>query len=578
MIPMRDGVRLKTVVHLPKDHSERHPILIERTPYSSGPYGEGKTGWTWVSPLFAKENYILVHQDVRGRYLSEGDFVDVRPSHSGPKGTDETTDTYDTVDWLVKNLPDNNGRVGINGISYPGFYASLGAIDTHPAVKAVSPEAPVTNWWMGDDFHHHGALMLEDAFGFYASFGVPRPKPTENYAASMAPSYTDSYRFFLELGPLANVNRRYFRGQIQFWNDLMAHPNYDMFWKERDVRPRLKNIRCAVLNVGGFFDAEDMWGALETYRAIERQNPGITNTLVMGPWSHGMWASAGGNKFGDIDWGSPTSDVFRDKVHFAFFNHYLKDGPDPKLPEAMVFDSGTKQWRSFENFPPKPVVAKNWFLADKGQLTSKPPAVVSRFDHYVSDPAHPVPYVDGTTNNRGAEYMIADQRFASRRPDVLTYRSEPLAAPTTLAGPLAAELFASTSTTDADFIVKVIDEFPADEPNRDGVTWGGYQMLVRAEVVRGRFRNNPERPTAFRPGEPSRVVVPLNDVFHTFQKGHRLTVQIQSSWFPLVDRNPQTFVNPATASEADFKPASIRIYRDQKHPTHIRALVLPTAK
>ncbi|MGV3618627.1 MAG: CocE/NonD family hydrolase [Fimbriimonas sp.] len=574
LVPMRDGVRLHTVVYEPKDASERHPILLHRTGYSAGPYGATYRN-PWGSPRFVEGNYVFVFQDVRGRYLSEGEFEDVRPDKADEKGTDETTDTYDTVDWLVKNVRSNNGRVGLSGISYPGFYAAIGAANTHPALKAVSPQAPVTDWWVGDDFHHHGAFFLQDAFGFMGGFGVERPKPTAQYSPSLAPSFPDAYRFFLELGPLRNVNERYFNGKIRFWNDLMEHPNYDAFWKARDTRPRLKNVTCAVLTVGGLFDAEDNWGAFETYRAFERNNPGIENTLVMGPWYHGQWAGASGQSFGDIDFGQETGTFFRERVEFPFFEHHLKGGAKPRLPEIMIFETGGNRWRAFEEFPPKGAPTLDLFLDKGGLLNLEKPKEKSGADSYVSDPARPVPFTMEVRPNRNREYMIADQRFASRRPDVLTYETPPLPADLTVAGPIKAELQVSTSGTDADFIVKVIDVFPDALGVQNGIVYGGYQMLVRAEVLRGRYRDSYEKPKAFGPNRVTKVTVPLNEVMHTFKKGHRVMVQVQSSWFPLVDRNPQTFVDIAKAGPEDFKKATIRVYRHAEHASKVTMTVLP---
>lgn len=574
LVPMRDGIRLHTVVYEPKDNADKHPILLHRTGYSAGPYGGDFRG-PWGSPKFVERNYVFVFQDVRGKYLSEGDFENVRPGKSSPNGTDETTDTYDTVDWLVKNVRNNNGKVGLSGISYPGFYAAIGAAETHPALKAASPQAPVTNWWVGDDFRHHGALFLQDAFGFLGGFGVPRPKPTTQSAPSLAPKYPDSYRFFLDLGPIKNANERYFKGQIKFWNDLLEHPDYDEFWKARDTRPRLKNVTCAVLTVGGLFDAEDNWGAFETYRAFERNNPGIENTLVMGPWYHGQWANNEGRVLGDIDFGQETGPFFRERVEFPFFDHYLNGGPKPKLPEILIFETGRNQWRGFEEFPPKGAPTLDLFLDKDGLLNLDKPKTKEGADSYVSDPSRPVPFTMEVRPNRNREYMIADQRFASRRPDVLTYETPPLPNDLTVAGPIKAELQVSLTSTDADFVVKVIDVFPDEMGVQNGIVLGGYQMLVRAEVLRGRYRDNPEKPRPFSPGRTTKVTVPLNEVMHTFKKGHRLMVQIQSSWFPLVDRNPQTYVDIAKAGPEDFKKATVRVYRNRELPSKITLSVIP---
>jgi len=575
LVPMRDGVRLHTVIYTPRDESRPHPVLLHRTGYSAGPYGANfriPNG----SKRFQDGDYVFVYQDVRGRYLSEGTFEDVRPLLRGKAGADEATDTYDTIDWLVKNVPANNGRVGMWGISYPGFYTAVGGVNSHPALKAISPQAPVTNWFLGDDVHHNGALFLQDTFGFFAGFGVPRPQPTQQYSARMAPAWSDSYRFFLELGPLSNVNARHFKGQIKMWNDIVAHPDYDAFWKARDIRPGLTGTKCAVLTVGGHFDAEDNWGATETYKAFERNNPGIENSLVMGPWYHGMWAHAGpGRKFGEIDFENDTATFFREEIEFPFFDHHLNNGARPNLPEALMFETGGNKWRKFDQWPPTGTQPTAFHFAPSGGLTRTAPAVKGGADDYVSDPNRPVPFTQEVRANRNREYMIADQRFAFRRPDVLSYETPVLTEDLTVAGPIIADLQVSITGTDADFIVKVIDVFPDDQPAKDGVQYGGYQMPVRMEVFRGKYRDSFETPKPFRPGQVTRVRIPLNDVLHTFKKGHRMMVQVQSSWFPLVDRNPQTFTNIYQAKASDYRKATIRIHRDA---THASKVILPVLR
>jgi putative CocE/NonD family hydrolase len=385
----------------------------------------------------------------------------------------------------------------------------------------------------------------------------------------MAPGWSDSYRFFLNVGPLSNVNDRYFHGRIRMWNDLMNHPDYDEFWKARDTRPGLTGTKCAVLTVGGLFDAEDMWGALNTYRAFEKNNPGIDNRLVMGPWSHGMWAgrAAEGKRLGDIDFGHPTAVYFQDEVEFPFFDHYLNDGPEPNLPEALVFETGANRWRRFDQWPPAGE-STAYYIGPDGTLTLSKPKVDGE-DAYVSDPNRPVPFTMEVRSNRNREYMIADQRFAFRRPDVLSYETAPMESDTTFAGPVTADLFASTSGTDADFVVKVIDVFPDDEKPQGDVQMGGYQMLVRWEVLRGKYRNSYERPEPFKPNRPTPVTVRLNDLMHTFRKGHRMMVQVQSSMFPLIDRNPQRFVDIYKAKASDFDKATIRLYRSRRYPSHL---------
>ena len=583
-IPMRDGKKLFTSIYVPKDQSKKYPILLNRTPYTVSPYGEGTYKQSLgPSMQFAREGYIFVYQDVRGRWMSEGTFEDVRPHNPNKKGKrsiDESSDTYDTIDWLIKNLPANNGKVGIYGISYPGFYSTAALPGAHPALKAASPQAPVTDWFIGDDFHHNGAFMLMDAFGFYSSFGVPRPKPiTPDKGPKPFEYHTqDNYKFFLELGPLKNVKAKYFADSIKFWNDLMAHGNYDDFWKARNIRPHLTNIKPATMVVGGFFDAEDTFGALRTYEAIEKQNTSNRNHLVMGPWYHGGWARSTGTSFGDIQFGTPTSTWYQANLEFPFFQYHLKGVGDLNLAEATVFETGSNKWKRYEAWPPKNTETKNLYFHANGKLSFTAPAAGHSFDEYISDPNKPVPYADGVHLRRTREYMIDDQRFASRRPDVMVYQTEVLTEDITLAGPIIADLMVATSGTDADYVVKLIDvypdNYPNNEPNPKNIQMGGYQMLVRGEVMRGKFRNSFEKPEPFVPNQITEVKYTLPDVAHTFRKGHRIMIQVQNSWFPLVDRNPQKFVDIYNADEKDFQKAVQRIYHDSKNASHVKVSVL----
>ncbi len=583
-IPMRDGKKLFTSIYVPKDQGKKYPILLSRTPYTVAPYGEQEYKKTLgPSMLFAREGYIFVYQDVRGRWMSEGDFEDVRPHNPNKKGRkdiDESSDTYDTIDWLVRNLPANNGKVGIYGISYPGFYSTASLPGAHPALKAASPQAPVTDWFIGDDFHHNGAFMLMDAFNFYSGFGVPRPKPITPDKGPKPFAYTtqDNYRFFLELGPLKNVKERYFGDTIKFWNDLMAHGTYDDFWKARNIRPHLTGIKPATMVVGGFFDAEDTFGALRTYEAIEKQNPGNRNNLVMGPWFHGGWARSTGTSFGDIRFGQPTSTWYQENLEFPFFQYHLKGQAKPEMAEATIFETGSNRWRKFDAWPPANTVTRNLYFHPDGKLSFSEPTAENSFDEYMADPNKPVPYADGVHLRRTREYMIDDQRFASRRPDVMVYQTDVLTEDITLAGGIIADLLVATTGTDADYVVKLIDVYPDDFPNnpeRPDVQMGGYQMLVRGEVMRGKFRNSFEKPEPFTPNRITEVKYTLPDVAHTFKKGHRIMVQIQNSWFPLVDRNPQKFVDIYHAEESDFQKAVHRIYHDRKNASHIQVSVLP---
>jgi putative CocE/NonD family hydrolase len=585
-IPMRDGTKLFTAVYVPKDLSQRYPILLVRTPYSVSPYGVDRfKNDLGPSPLFGKAGYIFAYQDVRGRWMSEGTFVNVRPHipvKKGPQDIDESSDTYDTIDWLVRHVPGNSGKVGMWGISYPGFYTSTGIIEAHPALKAASPQAPVADWFIGDDWHHNGALFLIHTFNYYSNFGRPRPQPIRKSSLPRFDHETpDGYAFFLRLGPLSNANARYFKDDVAFWNEVLQHGTYDDFWKARNLRPHLKGIKPAVMTVGGWFDAEDLFGALETYRCVEAGNPGITNILVMGPWSHGGWTGTG-DALGPVRFQAKTGVFFRENIELPFFEYHLKGKGEFKHPEAWVFEMGTNQWRKHDAWPPRNARPKYLYFQAGGQLSPQvPPSgkAAEMCDEYISDPARPVPFQDRIAAVMSPDYMTGDQRFASRRPDVLVYETGPLEEDLTIAGPIKANLFVSTSGTDADWVVKLVDVYPDDypdpEPNPTGIQMGGYQQMVRGDVMRGKFRNSFETPEPFEPGQPTRVQFTLPDVYHTFRTGHRLMVQVQSSWFPLVDRNPQTFVDIAQAKEADFRKATQRVYRSQDRPSHVTLNVLP---
>ena len=585
-IPMRDGIRLFTSVYLPKDSSLPYPILLCRTPYSVGPYGvDAYKSDIGPSPLFANDGYIIVYQDVRGRWMSEGEFVNMRPhkdAKTGPHDIDESTDTYDTIDWLIKNLPNHNGKVGMWGISYPGFYVAAGMIDAHPALKAASPQAPIVDWFAGDDWHHNGALFLPHAFNFFANFGHPRPQPTKTSSSRQFEYRTpDGYAFFLEMGPLSAANSKYFKNDVPFWNEMLQHSNYDDFWTSRNLRPHLKNIKPAVMTVGGWFDAENLYGALETYRHVEASSPGSTNILVMGPWLHGGWSRGDGSFLGPIPFNSSTAAYFREHIEFPFFQYHLKGKGSPSFPEAHVFETGTNQWRRFDTWPPRKVRSRSFYLHAAGRIGGTPPtdSHAAAFDEYVSDPARPVGFLEQIAQRMTGDYMIQDQRFASRRPDVLVYQTGELTEDLTLAGPIQARLFVSTSGTDSDWIIKLIDVYPGDfpEPAAGGSSTplGGYQQLVRGDVMRGRFRNSLAAPEPFVPNQPTPVNFRLNDVAHTFRAGHKVMIQIQSTWFPLVDRNPQTFVKINTAKESDFQKATQKVYHTKEMPSHLEVLELP---
>lgn len=585
-IPMRDGVRLFTAVFAPKDTSQDYPILLRRTPYSIAPYGEDQYPeypWYIGPPMsFAEEGYVFVYQDVRGCFMSEGKFVNMRPhttNKTGEHDIDESTDTYDTIEWLLNNIPNHNGRVGMWGISYPGFYAAAGMVDAHPALKAVSPQAPIADWFF-DDFHHHGALILPLAFNFFSVFGQARPELTTEWGDFFDHGTPDGYQFFLDLGPLKNANTHYFKGGIAFWNKIVKHPNYDEFWQTRNILPHLRNVAPAVMTVGGWFDAEDLYGPLKIYRAVERQNPGIFNILVMGPWFHGGWDRSYGERIGHIHFGSQTSLFYREEIELPFFNHHLKGKGELRLPEAYMFETGANRWRTFDHWPPRSLETRSLYFRAGGRLSFDPPVGESgTYDEYVSDPAKPVPFSEAITTDTPKAYMTDDQRFAARRPDVLVYQTEVLEEPITLAGPVLADLWVSTSGTASDWIVKLIDVFPPEardyEDMPPGRHMGGYQLMVRSEVIRGRFRNSYEHPEPFVPNEPTKVTFELQDVLHTFKQGHRIMVQVQSTWFPLVDRNPQKYVdNVFLADEEDFIKATNRLYHSRAYPAHLRVGVL----
>ena len=569
-ITMRDGIKLFTSFYIPKDQSEKHPFLLTRTPYSCAPYGDAFPAiWNNYKIAYAKENYIFVTQDVRGRYMSEGEFMDVRPFNAKKKGKeiDEASDTYDAIDWMVKNIPNNNGNVGVTGTSYPGFYSTQAALSNHPALKAVSPQAPVTDWFIGDDFHHNGAFFQMDAFNFYPVFGKPHPAPVKNYGTGFVKTNLDNYDFFLKAGTLKNLSRM-IGDSIKFWHEMMEHPDYDAWWQARNARVGLYNVKPAMLWVGGVFDAEDCWGAWNAYKAIEKQSPQTNSKIVMGPWYHGQW-SREGSFLGNVRFESNTSEYFQKNIEIPFFQYYLKGKRSvAELAEANIFFTGENKWRTFDQWPAKNITNKKLYIGGlKNRLVFGQTEFQFQPDSYsyVSDPSKPVPYTEDVHNGRTREYMTDDQRFASRRPDVLSFEMN-IDEDLTLAGPVIANILTSISTTDADFVVKIIDVFPEDftypsSVKGDGKTYpmGGYQMLVRGEIMRGRYRNSFSKPEAFVPGQTATVKFELPDVAHTFKKGHKLMIQIQSSWFPLADRNPQQFVNIYKADEKDFVPSTIKI-------------------
>jgi putative CocE/NonD family hydrolase len=596
-IPMRDGAHLFTSVYVPKDTSRRYPFLIDRTPYSVGPYGVDQYR-TQLGPSsdFDKAGYIFVFQDVRGRYMSEGTFIEMRPhidNKKSNKDVDDASDLYDTIEWLLKNVPNNNGNAGIWGISYPGFFTSASIIDSHPALKAASPQAPMTNLFMGDDAYHGGAFMLAANFGFYAFFKPqenpqlpPKTPVTFDYATN------DGYDFYLSVGAIGSLSKL-LEGKSALFDDQMKHNTFDDYWKARDLAPHMRNIHCAVLTVGGWFDAEDLQGPFSTFHSIDKNNPGIFNALVVGPWVHGGWYRYEGEHLGRADFVSNTGDFYRKNILFPFFEQYLKGTPEAKLPKAYVFETGTNVWRRYSAWPPEAAQTRTLYLAPNHGLSFDPPTSGGPgFDEYISDPAKPVPFVNYSDQDVPQEYMVSDQRFADSRTDVLVYSTSVLQEDVTIVGPISPKLFVSTSGTDSDWDVKLIDVYPTDYPeskldtqrpedrkSRSDVgpptfAMGGYQQLVRGEPFRGKFRHSFEKPEPFTPGKVEEVDFSMQDINHTFRRGHRIMVQVQSSWFPLTDRNPQTFVNIPDAKPSEFVKATQRVYHSKEDPSGIVVQVL----
>ena len=583
-IPMRDGVKLFTIVFTPKDTTAEYPILLQRTPYNLKPYtidADRKPGG--IPDAFIREKFIFAQQDVRGRFASEGNFVDERPErqpNAGPGTTDESTDAFDTIDWLVKHIPGNNGNVGLQGISYLGFYAAAGMIDSHPALKAVSPQAPSVDLFDGDDVLHGGGFWLVHNFDFFAFFGEKLEDPLHQEPRGFDFRTPDGYRFFLQAGSLADLGTKYYKGKIDFWNEMLAHINNAAWCHERDLTRHLKNVHAAVLTVGGWFDAEDLHGTLKTYRATKHDNPGIYNGLVMGPWSHGGWHGGEGEALGPVRFHAKTAEFFRDEIEVPFFRKYLKGAGEVALPEAYVFETGTDEWHKYSSWPPTNAVVQTLWFGPGGRLGfAQDEDEAPGFDEYRSDPAHPVPFTARITTAMPREYMVEDQRFAATRPDVLVYQTKPLSQDVTLAGPLTASLHVSTTGTDGDWVVKLIDVYTADypdpDPNPANLRMGQYQQLVRGEPLRGKFRNGYDQPQAFKPGEITELEWTLPDVCHTFRTGHRIMVQVQSSWFPLLDRNPQTFCDIYHAKPEDFRAAQQRVYHTRAQPSGLKVNVLP---
>jgi putative CocE/NonD family hydrolase len=574
MVPMRDGVRLHTLVYVPKESKGPLPFVMVRTPY--GIDGRARREFTNYLADLVKEGYIFVYQDIRGRYKSEGQFVMSRAPRDpkDAKAIDEGTDAYDTIEWLLKNVPGHNGRVGMLGISYPGWLTVMAMLDPHPALKAVSPQAPPADMFLGDDFHHNGAFRLSYGFEYVAMM------ETSKVNFSFKFDRHDTYEWYLRLGPLANVNARYFHGKMPTWNDFVAHPNYDAFWKKQASAPYLKRVTVPTLHVAGWWDQEDFYGPLKTYELLEKHDTKNQNFLVVGPWNHGGWSAGDGSKLGRIAFDGATGKYFREKVQAPWFAHHLKDRGTLEQPEALLFQTGSNRWVSHDRWPPRNATDRKLYFHPEGRLafTPPPPGPGRKFDSYISDPARPVPYRPRpvTPTYPGPEWrvwMVEDQRFVHQRPDVLSWETEPLKEDLVVAGALTAKLFASTTGTDSDWVVRVIDVYPESYPKDPSL--GGYQLMVAGEVLRGRFRKSFDKPEPVEPKQVTEYTIDLHWNHHCFRKGHKIMVQVQSSWFPLIDRNPQKYVpNIFEARESDFQPARQRVFRSPRLPSHVVVPVL----
>lgn len=574
-IPMRDGTKLFTVVYSPKDRSQEYPIIMQRTPYRVAPYGSDKYK-TRLGPdaMFEKEGFIFVFQDVRGKFMSEGEYVNMRPQDAYKRGrnaVDDATDTYDTIDWLVKNVDNNNGKVGMHGTSYPGYYTSVAAINSHKALKAISPQAPIADWFY-DDFHRNGAFVVPMAFLFFDTFDKQREGTHGHWPEGMKKETTDGYDFFLKLGPLSNVNKKYFHGKRPFWNELTEHPNYDEYWQSRNILPHLKKVKPATLVVGGWYDTEDLYGPLSTYQTMSKGNKKDNVKMIMGPWYHGQWNRGSGDKLGEANFGFDTSEWFQKSVLLPFFNHHLKGKENPNLAKATMFETGANRFRHFDAWPPKNTKKETLFLDEKQVLTATKPTRGKSASDWVSDPNKPVPHSANISRGWDKPYMVEDQRFAARRSDVVVFETPVMASDKTIAGAIDLDLWFSTSQSSADIVVKLVDVFPAIDENTDEVakTNVNRHELVRWGVIRGRFRESMSDPKPFVANKPTKVSFELYDVLHTIKRGHKLQIQIQSSMFPFIDRNPQHYVdNIFNAKEVDFVKATHKIYHSNKYPSSI---------
>jgi putative CocE/NonD family hydrolase len=578
MVPMRDGVKLFTIIYTPRDTTRTYPILMVRTPYSIRPYEpEVYKAMLGPSSEFDRDGYVFVFQDARGKFRSEGEFEVMRPfkpNKKGPKDVDESSDTYDTIEWLLANQRGHNGRVGMWGVSYPGWQVVMGMMNAHPALKAASPQASPSDMFIGDDFHHNGAFRLQYAFSWLSGNARVRTEPGTTSGRGFSAGTPDGYRFFMEAGAPARIDSLYFRGTVPAWNDFMQHPNYDQYWKAQNVLKDLGTVPAdlPILNVAGWFDAEDFYGPTSIYYELEKLHPRNRSVLAIGPWLHGGWNSTLGDQLGNIRFGSQTSRHFQTEIQFPFFQCHLKDRCGQPLPEATVFETGANAWRTYDAWPPKATAQRKLYFHANGKLSFEAPQAPG-FDEYVHDPAKPVPFSSEIRTTNGHLWMIEDQRFAATRPDVLVYESDPLTEDVTIGGPIMANLFASTSGTDADWVVKLIDVLPGDTPNNEpnpaGIKMGHFQMLLAAEVFRAKYRDSYEKPTPMVSGQVTRFSFDLRDRYHTFKKGHRIQVQVQSSWFPVIDRNPGTFTDIYHARPSEYRKTTQRIYRSPAQASHL---------
>ena len=582
-IPMRDGVKLFTIIYSPRATTERYPMLMTRTAYGIGPYGpDSYRAVLGPNNEFAKEGYIFVYQDTRGKFKSEGEFIHHVPIVKGSSRPNESTDTWDTIDWLVKNVSNNNGRVGQWGISWAGWEVSQGMIDAHPALKASSPQAPPQDQFLGDDYHSGGAYQMMYGFNWMSTNARARVAPSERDAERFDYGTPDGYRFFLEMGSAADA-LKYFADDVPTYKDHMAHGTYDEYWQARNVPKDLERINHPVLIVAAWFDAQDFYGPFRMYRALKEKNPSNQTTLAVGPWLHGGWARSDGDSLGHITFGSKTAAYYRANIELPFFNYYLKDkGPTAgpygtregrlDLPEAVVFETGANKWHSYPRWPPAGARPRSIYLQAGGRLAFAVPTDRSddAFDDYVSDPAKPVPYTSEVTTTEGHLFMVEDQRFVWSRPDVLVYQTPPLTDDLTIAGPIDVSLNVATTGSDGDWIVKVIDVYQGNLP----APMGHFQMLLAGDILRAKFRNSMSKPEPIVPGQPTKLAFTLGDKYHTFLKGHRLMVQIQSSWFPMFDRNPQTFVDVYHAKDGDYRRATHKVFRSAQLPSFVTLPVL----